>query len=474
MPDLATTDPRLFAEASSLLREFAESSHLLTQNFGVAVAVLLHRNAGNPSRRGPPGHLHSPTGAALSTGALQRDVCDPTYAKDEAFWPREAEGPIYKPFTNHFKGVSPGVNNWRNSYDLQSGLGCDAPFTDTYLLSDEYLAEPRFHCIFRDADTGACESPSGLSQNERTCFNPNKRGDPPGPDTRALPRPKLLSRGYIDGIKTGYWVVEPTVEVLNDLLADPAERVPAYPFAVALYGGSAYFARWGGVASPDRLQLDTQLDDERFSAIFDISEDNDFNRRVFAAAKVRVRRLPRSFSEIPANSRILSKPVAYLDRPASTIRPRALRVADPEKRARLLERATEGHRKTLHKVAVTMQRLGYDCKEQLDGFDLLARIGKQEVHLFEIKTWRPENLAKQTRSGLAQLLEYRYRNPDEMPAGTPLYLCFDRKPPHDHWLWDFLTRVCGVTPCWVDDTGIRTRAEVLFELRARPRSRRRS
>lgn len=258
MSAISVSDQAAFDRAVSALVEFRKVSGLLAPNFAVAMAVLLHR--GTPSGTGGGGAvIGTPGGSPLTTHDLQALVCDPTWEKSSAFVPSGSSGPIYKPFTVSFKPNSPATNNWRNSFDPQSGLGCDAPYGSTHLLSSAFLAERRTACEFRDSSTGACGSPAGLQGSPPTCFNPNKRSTPPGPESAAAHRPKLLARGTDSGGNAGYWVVEPTADVLADLLGNKGMRVPAAAFASALYCGSAYWQALGNDATVDRLEADLAL-----------------------------------------------------------------------------------------------------------------------------------------------------------------------------------------------------------------------
>jgi hypothetical protein len=448
---------------------------LVTANFGVAIAVLLHRSSGSPTSEGGPAALVGRPGAGdpISTGLLQTAVCDATFEKDEAFLPENADGPIYKPFTNHFKGRSPARNNWRNSFDLQAGLGCDAPYTADYLLSDAYLDEPRYYCQFRDPMTGHCLSPAGPNGTP-TCFNPNKRNVPPGPETRAQHRPKLLSRGPDDN--SGYWFIEPTVDVLADLLATRAKRVPLYPWIAAMYGGSPYFAQWGTTISRARLESDLKLDRERFLTLFDPDPESLVNASFLAdlglsgqldLALVNPNGTQDEASHgitDPPGAQNLSIPVPFQTRDIAQLKARADASPDPAKRARLLERARKGHQRALEDLATSVAERGdFDLTEQLDGFDLLAR-SEDVAHLFEVKTWTAGNLAGQIRRGWAQLREYRFRNSNALPEDVRLYLVFDRPPPAHLWSWNFLVDDCGVIPAWMNGGELETFQEYVSSL----------
>lgn len=473
-PTLDLDDPAVLGRGVELLEKFAKPPpRLLAPNFGVAIAVLLHRNSGDViPGSGPSALVHTPdSGDPISTGALQTEVCDATFEKDVSLLPSGAEGPIYKPFMDHFKGRSPQSNNWRNSFDPQGGLGCDAPYTADFLLSDTYLGEQRYYCQFRDPGTGHCTSPSGPG-GLPTCFNPNKRGAPPGPDTRAQHRPKMLSRGPDDN--PGYWFVEPTVEVLADLIATPDRRVPLYPWIAAMYGGSPYFRRWGTDISRDRFEADLKLDAERFLTIFDPDPLSPLNAELLSTVGhqgVLDVQLTEDAAAPPAPATGngatdpgLSQPVPFQSRDVSQLKERADASPDPARRARLLERARKGHQRALEDLAAAVSGRGdFALSEQLDGYDLLAAMDGVG-HLFEVKTWTPGNLAGQIRRGWAQLREYRYRNADSLPDEVRLYLVFDRPPPPGLWNWRFLTEDCGVTPAWMDGDELKTLPELVDRL----------
>jgi hypothetical protein len=460
-PKLRADNPQLFQKAVDLLKEFNSTTpELLDQNFAVAIAVLIHRKRSTPiSAASPPRLLTGPdSGSPVSNHILEIEVCDHSYEKHDDFRPKKSEGPIYKPFTESFKNRSSSeYNNWRNSFALQGGLGCDAPYTPDYLQSSAYLGEPRFDCNFRDPVTGRCNSPTGYTDTSRTCFNPSKRGRPPGPGSRAKNRPKLLSRGVADGIK-GYWCIEPTTDTLVDLLASPEKRVPLYPFIVALYGGSPYFGQWGEKISRSRFEVDVGLDRTRFSALFNPDTASSLNAWLVSDAGRKRKRLPAKGASpsVVATTTALSKPVPYRKRAEKGLVIQAESISDPFQRARMLERARRGHKRALDALAhVLRKRGGFKLREQLDGFDLLA-ISDDVALLFEVKTWTPANLASQVRHGWAQLREYRYRNRDELPATIKMYLVLDRRPPTNSWAWEFLVKDCDVVPAWIDGNKLST------------------
>ena len=153
----------------------------------------------------------------------------------------------------------------------------------------------------------------------------------------------------------------------------------------------------------------------------------------------------------------LSSPLPFVAKADFEFTRSAGRQSDPDKRARLLERATLGHRRTLNALAHQLEGAGYQIDEQLDGYDLLARHEDLGTHLFEVKTWTPSNLGKQVRSGWAQLYEYEYRNRDQLKSDTVRrYLVLDRKPPATFWGWSWLANDLNVVPTWIDSDGLQT------------------
>lgn len=453
---LDTDNVAAFKEAVAVLDSMRPRTQ--TQNLGVAIAVLLHRDVAPAPT---PVQIFTPTGSATSTGDLQSLICDPTWRKDNAALPDGFTGPIYKPFGLKFLPESGGAqNNWRNSFDPQGGLGCDAPYTDEFLLDTDFLSQPRYYCTFRDDATMKCLSPAGMP-GDKDCFNPNKNhnGAPVGPSTNARMRPKLLSRGIDSGGTAGYWYVEPTVEALTSLLGSPLARVPLYPLSMALYGGSDYWSSLGGTAIFEgRLQSDLGLGDPEFFALFDPDPASALNAQFLSkltfssasSSKTTIGPAPAPTTLVPG----LPGPLPFVERTIDDIKVSAGRVQDPEQRAALLERATKGHQRALNALSHHLSAAGYVCDVQSGGYDLRAVHVEHGSHLFEVKTWTDSNLAKQVRGGWAQLYEYRYRNANLFEHGAPaLYLVLDREPPHDHWAWDWLADGLKVLPCWIGDEG---------------------
>lgn len=452
--DLA--DPAVFGRAVASLKAIQGS--VRTNNFAVAIAALLHRPGSGRSRE-----FSTPGGSLLEADKLEA-LCDDTWRKEPNYVPAGATGPIYKPFSENFKPESASAqNNWRNSFAPQKGLGCDAPPDNNFLLSPDFVEEARYYCPLRDGATGVCQSPNGPSGG-KLCFNPGASPSaiPPGPfDTSAAMTPKLLARD--DG---GYWLIPQTTGSLVSLLNEPTERVPALAFAVSLYAGSSYLGvtgRQAGLAT--RLQADLGLSNDEFFALFDSSLSNAGNRNVELPAPTMAPPAAPPRPAVPTKpttagatsvraSPDLPAPRAFEQVDPNQIRVTAGATADPAQRADLLERATQGHQRALNTLSGLLASAGYTCESQPGGFDLLASHPVHGKHLFEVKTWTDFNLSKQTRSGWAQLYEYRHRNGVRLGTGlVRLYLVFDRPVPSDHWAWEWLADEIGVLPCWVSADG---------------------
>lgn len=436
-----------FHEAVNRLHSFAKESHLLGPNFGVAMAVLLHRS--DPTRFVIPA-----SGAPTSTGDLQKYICDPTWTKSPTFVPAGAEGSVYKPFTQSFK--SHKKNNWRNSFDIQGGLGCSAPFTPAHFQSAAFIAEHRFDCSFREPTNGSC----GATSTGALCFDPDKKGFgiASWSKTNARYRPKLLRRTSGGG-SPGYWSVEPTVDSLVELLGRPEARVPASDFATVLFAGSPYWSQWSTDRSPRRLQVELQLDDEQFFAVF-TGTSAIVGANGSALESHTVSSQNRGGNHALATTAIhrdqTNAPTDYTPRDTEVTIEIAGREPDPERRRRLLENATQGHRRVLNVLADTLVSRGFVVEEQTGGFDLHAyRTGGQHI-LFEAKTWTPANLASQVRSGWAQLEEYAFRSQAVLGDSPDLALVLNHQPPADFWAWDWFYTKRRPYVLWLSEDGLET------------------
>ena len=463
-----------FTEAKEALAAFKISNRSFkTQNFAVAIAIMLNRGRAQNGQSGLRGWLQ---GESITSHDLQHDICDSVWSKEESLRPDPAFY-VYKPFTRNFYAGSAHANIWRNSFDLQDGLGCDAPLTRDYLASDDFIAEHRVDCEFRHGSTGACQSPYGrTTKGPRTCFNPDKSSKTvPGPESARPNTPKFLKRVHVEA-GGAFRYVEPTSASLLQLLGPQMRRVPGAAFASALYTGSQLGPLVSG-ESMTRLQEDLQLSREHFLMLFDTNETSSSGGwGEYASSPSAERDLGRPSDVQLADPAVdlvpearydlvvehdnsggpLSAPTPFRVRAPEDIQVAAGRVNDPEKRAALMAKASQGHQRTLNALASQLEGLAFELTEQPDGFDLYARHEVRGSHIFEIKTWTVANLAKQVRSGWAQLYEYRYRNASVLEADVTLLLVLDRTPPAGGWAWSWLVDGLNVTPCWMQEGRLAT------------------
>jgi hypothetical protein len=437
-------------------------------NFAVATAVLLARRKGY----GPTWPIQISQigqGAGVTTGELQNEICDRAWRKLSAFLPPGAEGPIHKPFTNSFKPESAsGSNNWRNSFDLQAGLGCDAPPTAEFLLDDRYLSEERFYCQYRN-QSGQCTSPAGRPLANRTCFNPSKHPSPPAPGTAALRCPKFLARGSEAG-HTAYWHVEPTVDVLGQLIGNPAARVPIYAFIAALYGGSAALLGGTPTVTLDRFQDEIALTNQALGTMFDADPNSQFNRdfcselsgavhdqTATATATATTAANAAVAVTVPVVSLVAQPKGFQFGRQPSVFRQASKEYADPAQRIAALEKANQGHSITLERTATIFEGAGYSLQEDISSFDLLCTKGTLN-YLVEVKTWTNSNIRDQIRRAISQLAEYEWKL-EAIGVHNPYKLIMlDQQPPSYMipYLRDFVSGFLGILTCWVHGDAIRT------------------
>jgi hypothetical protein len=278
-----------------------------------------------------------------------------------------------------------------------------------------------------------------------------------------------------------FYYVPPTLESLAQLLGDANHRVPLASFVDALYIGSTLLTEELN-PSPELLQQDLQLTNYDFYTLFEPESDRSMprgeshsvslsrpRRKVQGSSEIKNAEGPVEESEVHASSEALaieplshheqrlqplgsglSEPVPFEERSPESIAVTAGRVADPVQRAELLARATQGHQRTLNALAQALRSAGFTLTEQPDGYDLYAWHPVRGSHLFEVKTWTDSNLAKQVRSGWAQLFEYRYRNAEQFKAVPNLYLVLSHKPPVEAWAWAWLVEDLQVLPCWME------------------------
>lgn len=80
--------------------------------------------------------------------------------------------------------------------------------------------------------------------------------------------------------------------------------------------------------------------------------------------------------------------------------------------------------------------------------DMYAKIPGYGGFLFEVKSVSNENLLSQTRKGLSQLYEYRYRYRGDIEEDVTLCLVYPKEPKDIEWLQEYLCLDRDIAVCW--------------------------
>lgn len=202
-----------FARARTILQEL--SGQLAREHPMAALLGLLVNRTEIPAIGEPD---------AVGSGALSTHVRG-AYAKGAPF--DEGVGPEAVMRRAGFGEMAvPGVNDWRNAFGSQKGIGC---FASTAELANT---------VFRHAERPACPH-RNLGPDGDRC------GASPAPHTRcrsveenAGEVPKLLQIVPAVGNSYNYRLVAPDGPDLAKFLSSP-NRIPTWPFLQAFYGGSS-------------------------------------------------------------------------------------------------------------------------------------------------------------------------------------------------------------------------------------------
>ncbi len=100
-----------------------------------------------------------------------------------------------------------------------------------------------------------------------------------------------------------------------------------------------------------------------------------------------------------------------------------------------------------------LRKLGATPKEN-EHIDLYAELTDGVGFLFEVKSVHSENLLSQTRKGLSQLYEYRFRYSEDILKNSTLCLVYPHEPTEINWLQDYLCLDRGIAIAWFDNEKI--------------------
>lgn len=123
--------------------------------------------------------------------------------------------------------------------------------------------------------------------------------------------------------------------------------------------------------------------------------------------------------------------------------------ADPEVTRIKRQKSNLQHKILLAQLDEHMRRLGATPRDN-EHIDLYAEINNSNGFLFEVKSVHSENLLSQTRKGLSQLYEYRFRYSTDILENSTLCLVYPYEPNEIYWLQDYLCNDRKIAVIWFD------------------------
>ncbi len=125
---------------------------------------------------------------------------------------------------------------------------------------------------------------------------------------------------------------------------------------------------------------------------------------------------------------------------------------DPEVTRIKRQKSNLNHKMILQQLEEYLESLGCDPVEN-DHIDLFAQIPGDGKYLFEVKSISDDNLLSQTRKGVSQLYEYRYRYQDQIGYDVALCLVLPKRPEEIDWLEDYLCKDRQIAIIWFSEEG---------------------
>lgn len=123
---------------------------------------------------------------------------------------------------------------------------------------------------------------------------------------------------------------------------------------------------------------------------------------------------------------------------------------DPEITKIRRQRANLSHKLLLEKLYDHLESLGSTPLEN-EHIDLFAELPSKDKFVFEVKSITVNNLLSQTRKGVSQLYEYRYRYQDVIGYDVKLFLVYPQEPIVVPWLQKYLCEDRHIGIIWFDE-----------------------
>ena len=125
------------------------------------------------------------------------------------------------------------------------------------------------------------------------------------------------------------------------------------------------------------------------------------------------------------------------------------KMTDPEVTRIKRQKSNLRHKILLSQLDEHLRKLGAKPMDN-EHIDLYAELPNDGSFLFEIKSANAENLLSQTRKGLSQLYEYRFRYSDDIKGNVILCLVFPKEPNEIDWLEDYLCKDRDIAVAWFE------------------------
>lgn len=124
--------------------------------------------------------------------------------------------------------------------------------------------------------------------------------------------------------------------------------------------------------------------------------------------------------------------------------------SDPEVTRIKRQKSNLQHKILLSQLDEHLRELGAIPMEN-EHIDLYAEIPNDGSYLFEVKSVTSENLLSQTRKGLSQLYEYRFRYSDNIRQDVILCLIYPKEPNEIEWLQNYLCNDRNIAVAWFEE-----------------------
>jgi hypothetical protein len=267
-------DPALYAASLAQLRGHKTD---VGQRFKGRFILLFFGLKFNQNR------LSSIFSGSFFPSEILESLLDELYSKAS----RDATDCVLMPFEGSYLArtglIKPGnkypSNTWRNHFHIQKGIGCYAPKSD--LESPTFLDQPRSACRhLLPATEGTLSGARCTLCSEGEYRNEDHR--------------KWLQ---IDPGKSGFAVVDlQNVSNFQPYVAPEGQRIPFWPFAVAVYHDAFPGLATGmrDTVSRAEFMADFNLSGEEFDAYFDDAATNAHNAAVLGIASTSTQQALRS------------------------------------------------------------------------------------------------------------------------------------------------------------------------------------